>query len=88
VPGIGVWTAAEVRQRAHGDPDAVSVGDFHLPAIVGFALEGRRVDDEGMLGLLAPYAGHRYRAARLIEMSGVPVPRFGPRLPIRDHRSH
>jgi 3-methyladenine DNA glycosylase/8-oxoguanine DNA glycosylase len=88
VPGIGEWTAAEVRQRAHGDPDAVSVGDFHLPAIVGCALAGRRVDDDGMLALLQPYAGHRYRAARLIEMSGVPVPRFGPRLPVRDHRSH
>jgi len=88
VPGIGAWTAAEVRQRAHGDPDAVSVGDFHLPSIVGHALVGHRVDDEGMLALLAPYAGHRYRVARLIEMSGVRVPRFGPRLPIRDHRSH
>ena len=30
LPGIGVWTAAEVGQRALGDPDAVSVGDFHL----------------------------------------------------------
>jgi hypothetical protein len=55
---------------------------------VGYALAGDRVDDEGMLALLAPYAGHRYRAARLIEMSGVRVPRFGPRLPIRDHRAH
>jgi 3-methyladenine DNA glycosylase/8-oxoguanine DNA glycosylase len=88
VPGIGVWTAAEIRQRAHGDPDAVSVGDFHLPSIVGYALTGHRVDDDGMLALLTPYAGHRYRAARLIELSGVRVPRFGPRMPIRDHRSH
>ena len=24
LPGVGVWTAAEVRQRAHGDPDAVA----------------------------------------------------------------
>ena len=30
VPGIGVWTAAEVAQRAWGDPDAVSFGDYHL----------------------------------------------------------
>jgi len=87
VPGIGVWTAAEVRQRAHGDADAVSVGDFHLPALVGWALVGRRVDDEGMLELLAPYAGHRYRATRLLELSGVRVPRRGPRLPVRDYRA-
>ncbi|MFF2148762.1 DNA-3-methyladenine glycosylase family protein [Kitasatospora sp. NPDC058190] len=30
VPGIGIWTAAETLQRSNGDPDAVSVGDFHL----------------------------------------------------------
>lgn len=87
VPGIGPWTAAEVRQRAHGDPDAVSVGDFHLPALVGWALAGRPVDDAGMLELLAPYAGHRYRAVRLVELSGFRVPRFGPRLAPHDHRA-
>jgi len=87
VPGIGPWTAAEVRQRAHGDPDAVSVGDFHLPALVGWALAGRRVDDAGMLELLEPYAGHRYRAVRMLELSGFRVPRFGPRLAPNDHRS-
>jgi 3-methyladenine DNA glycosylase/8-oxoguanine DNA glycosylase len=88
VPGIGVWTSAETRQRSHGDPDAVSVGDYHLPALVGVALVGHRVDDDGMLELLAPYAGHRYRAVRLIEMSGVRKPRYGPRLTIQDHRGH
>lgn len=71
LPGVGVWTAAEVRQRAHGDPDAVSVGDYHLPRLVGCALAGEPVDDAGMLALLAPYAGHRYRAVRLVELSGV-----------------
>src|SRR4030095_4779993 len=25
-PGVGPWTSAEVRQRAHGDPDAWSIG--------------------------------------------------------------
>jgi 3-methyladenine DNA glycosylase/8-oxoguanine DNA glycosylase len=89
VPGIGAWTAAEVRQRAHGDADAVSVGDFHLPRLVGWALAGdRRVDDAGMLELLAPYAGHRYRATRLLELSGVHGPRRGPRMPVRDHRAY
>lgn len=86
VPGVGVWTAAEVAQRALGDADAVSVGDYHLPALVGWALAGQRVDDGGMLALLAPYRPHRYRLVRLIELSGVRVPRRGPRLPIRDYR--
>jgi 3-methyladenine DNA glycosylase/8-oxoguanine DNA glycosylase len=86
LPGVGPWTSAEVRQRACGDTDAVSVGDYNLPAVVGWALTGRVVDDAGMLRLLAPYAGHRYRAARLIELSGLQPPRRGPRLAVRDHR--
>ena len=87
LPGIGVWTSAEVRQRACGDADAVSVGDYHLPTWVGWALAGRVVDDAGMLELLAPYAGHRHRAARLVELSGLHPPRRGPRMSVRDYRS-
>lgn len=87
LPGIGPWTSAEVRQRACGDADAVSVGDYHLPAFVGWALAGRKTDDAGMLELLAPYAGHRYRATRLVELSGVRPPRRGPRMAVRDYRS-
>ena len=87
LPGVGPWTSAEVRQRACGDADAVSVGDYHLPAVVGWALAGRIVDDEGMLQLLAPYAGHRYRATRLVELSGVHPPRRGPRLAVREYRA-
>lgn len=86
VPGIGSWTAAEVAQRALGDPDAVSVGDFHLPAFVGWVLAGHRTDDEGMLELLEPMRGHRYRATRLLELSGLRHPRFGPRYAGRDFR--
>ncbi len=87
LPGIGVWTSAEVRQRACGDADAVSVGDYHLPSAVGWALAGRVVDDAGMLELLAPYAGHRHRAARLVELGGIRPPRRGPRMSVRDYRS-
>lgn len=87
VPGIGEWTAAEVAQRAWGDPDAVSVGDFHLPALVGWALAGRPVDDDGMLELLSCYPGHRHRAVRLVELSGVRIPSFGPRTPVGDIRA-
>ncbi len=53
VPGIGEWTAAETMQRAPGDADAVSVGDFHLAKVVGQVLVGRPVDDAGMLALMS-----------------------------------
>ncbi|WP_208020540.1 DNA-3-methyladenine glycosylase family protein [Labedella phragmitis] len=88
LPGIGVWTSAEVTLRAHGDPDAVSVGDYHLAATVGTALTGSAVDDDGMLELLAPWAGQRQRVLRLIERSGIRKPRRGPRITIQDHRRH
>jgi 3-methyladenine DNA glycosylase/8-oxoguanine DNA glycosylase len=84
--GIGPWTSAEIRQRAIGDPDALSVGDYHLPSIVGWALIRQKVDDAGMCELLAPYAGHRYRAAWLLELSGQGPPRHGPRNAARDYR--
>jgi 3-methyladenine DNA glycosylase/8-oxoguanine DNA glycosylase len=87
LPGVGVWTAAEVGQRALGDADAVSVGDFHLAALVGTALVGERVDDDAMLELLEPYRGHRYRAVRMIELSGVRIERHGPRVTGRDYRA-
>jgi 3-methyladenine DNA glycosylase/8-oxoguanine DNA glycosylase len=88
IPGIGVWTSAETMQRAAGDPDAVSVGDYHLPNVVGWALAGRQAtDDAAMLELLAPYAGHRHRVTRLLELSGLGPPRRGPRMPVRDYRS-
>ncbi len=87
LPGIGVWTSAEIRQRAMGDPDAVSVGDYHLPNAVGWTLARRKTDDAGMLELLAPYAGHRYRVTRLIELGGTRPERHGPRTSVRDYRS-
>ena len=73
LPGVGAWTSAETRFRL-GDPDAVSVGDYHLPTTVGYALCGPDGDgpdgtwtDAGMLELLAPYAGQRGRVIRLVE---------------------
>jgi 3-methyladenine DNA glycosylase/8-oxoguanine DNA glycosylase len=87
VPGIGVWTAAEVAQRAWGDPDAVSVGDFHIPSVVGWALVGRPLDDAGMLEVLAPYAPQRQRAVRYVEASGFRRPWFGPRFAAKDYRA-
>jgi 3-methyladenine DNA glycosylase/8-oxoguanine DNA glycosylase len=85
VPGIGVWTAAEVRQRAHGDADAVSFGDYHLAKNVGWALLGEAIDDDGLAELLEPYRPHRYRVQRLLELAGAQRPRRGPRLAPRTH---
>jgi 3-methyladenine DNA glycosylase/8-oxoguanine DNA glycosylase len=87
VLGVGVWTAAETTQRSHGDPDSPSVGDYHLPAVVGLALIGIPVDDDGMLELLAPYVGQRQRVMRLIEAAGIRKPLRGPRMTIPAHRA-
>lgn len=86
VPGIGCWTAAEVVQRSLGAADAVSVGDYHIPSLVGWALAGAPLDDGGMLALLAAYRPHRHRVVRLVELSGVRPPRHGPRATFRDYR--
>ncbi|MBI2763274.1 MAG: hypothetical protein HYX54_05925 [Chloroflexi bacterium] len=88
LPGIGAWTVAEVTFRALGDPDAVSVGDFHLKNVVAFALAGEpRGTDERMLELLEPWIGHRARIIRLLELSGLTPRRFGPRFTSVDRRS-
>jgi 3-methyladenine DNA glycosylase/8-oxoguanine DNA glycosylase len=84
VPGVGPWTAAEVGRLALGDADAVSVGDYHLPHLVTWALAAEpRGDDARMLELLEPYRGHRGRVQRLLEASGIGAPRYGPRLPLQ-----
>jgi 3-methyladenine DNA glycosylase/8-oxoguanine DNA glycosylase len=84
LPGIGPWTAAEVARVALGHADAVSVGDYHLPNQVAWALAGEpRADDTRMLELLEPWPGHRGRVIRLIEAGGVVAPRYGPRMPTR-----
>ncbi len=86
VPGLGVWSAAEIGQRAFGDADALSVGDYHLAAIVGWSLLDRPLDDAAMVEYLEPLRPHRYRAIRLLEVSGqARKPAFGPRTPLVDH---
>jgi len=96
LPGVGAWTSAETR-LALGDPDAVSVGDYHLPTVVGSVLTQRPTaraegvfDDAAMVALLAPFAGQRGRVIRLCELAAgrlVPdVPRRGPRVAPSAHR--
>jgi 3-methyladenine DNA glycosylase/8-oxoguanine DNA glycosylase len=88
LPGVGIWTAAEVAQRAWGDADALSVGDYHLSNVVGSTLLGHRIDDEEMLDLLEPLRPHRFRAVRLLAVSGLARnPRFGARMAIPNLRA-
>jgi 3-methyladenine DNA glycosylase/8-oxoguanine DNA glycosylase len=88
IAGIGPWTAAETLRPALGDPDAVSVGDFHVPSLVSWLLAGEpRADDARMLELLEPYRGQRARVVMLLERSGLRPPRFGPRVAPRSIRA-
>ncbi len=82
-PGVGPWTSAETVAVSHGDPDVVSVGDYHLKNLVAWHLTGRpRGTDEEMLAVLEPYRPHRGRVIRLLETLGH-APAFGPRRPLR-----
>jgi 3-methyladenine DNA glycosylase/8-oxoguanine DNA glycosylase len=84
LPGIGAWTAAEVVRTAYGDADAVSVGDYHIPNTVAWALAGEeRGTDDRMLELLEPFRGHRGRVCDLLAAGGIMAPRRGPRMPVR-----
>jgi 3-methyladenine DNA glycosylase/8-oxoguanine DNA glycosylase len=88
LPGVGVWTAAETAQRAFGDADALSIGDYHLAKVVGWSLLGHAIDDDAMVALLAPLRPHRHRVVRLLEVSGLARnPRFGARQAIPDLRA-
>jgi 3-methyladenine DNA glycosylase/8-oxoguanine DNA glycosylase len=85
LPGVGVWTAAEVRHRAHGDPDAFSFADFHVAKDVSWALTGEVLDDAGCAEVIECYRGHRYRVQRLLELAGHRRPRRGPRAALPRH---
>ncbi|MCW2758679.1 MAG: DNA-3-methyladenine glycosylase 2 family protein, partial [Nocardioidaceae bacterium] len=86
LPGIGVWTSAEVRFRAVGDADAVSFGDYHIGKNIFWALTGEVVDDDAALEeLLEPWRPHRHRVQRLVELAHLARPRHGPRMAPRTH---
>ncbi|HEX6231194.1 MAG TPA: DNA-3-methyladenine glycosylase 2 family protein [Actinomycetota bacterium] len=84
IRGIGPWSIAEVARTALGDADAVSVGDYHVPSIVTWALAREpRGTDERMLELLEPFRPHRGRVQRLLMVGHVRAPAFGPRMEAR-----
>lgn len=85
VPGIGEWTAAEIRQRAHGDADAVSFGDYHIATHVGWVLTGKPMTDDDMRVFLDPYRPHRYRVQHVLTTRLPGRPRRGPRMAPRTH---
>jgi 3-methyladenine DNA glycosylase/8-oxoguanine DNA glycosylase len=85
LPGVGVWTSAEVRQRAFGDPDAVSFGDYHVAKDVGWALTGTPFDDAELEAYLEPWRPQRGRVPMLVAMGGLRRPRHGPRMSLPTH---
>lgn len=85
LPGIGVWTSAEVRQRTFGDPDAVSFGDYHVAKDVGWALTGTPFDDAEMEAYLEPYRPQRGRVPMLLAIGGLRRPRHGAKMAPRTH---
>ena len=85
VSGVGAWTTGLVLASAAGDPDAVPVGDLHLPGIVCFTLTGDATGgDDRMLELLEPFRGHRGRVVRLLKSCGIAPPRHAPHARLMD----
>lgn len=75
IAGIGVWTAAIVRQAALGDPDAVPVGDHQLANLVAWVFTGKRHGNDALLlELLEPFRGQRGRVIRLLKAARLAPP--------------
>jgi 3-methyladenine DNA glycosylase/8-oxoguanine DNA glycosylase len=85
LPGVGRWTSAEARQRALCDADAVSFGDYHVAADVGWAVRGTPMDDDELEEFLEPWRPHRGRVTALLALTGLRRPRRGPRMAPRSH---
>jgi 3-methyladenine DNA glycosylase/8-oxoguanine DNA glycosylase len=87
LPGIGVWTAAQIGHRALGDPDAAPIGDYHLPGLLGHVFTGAPLPEDQVETFLEPWRPHRYRLVRLLELTpGARAPRRAPRMSRQDHR--
>lgn len=78
IPGIGAWTAAVVRQHVLGDPDAWTIGDYHVPGMISLHLGGDAAE------ALEPFRPHRFRAEIALGALGLPE-RHGPRRTLPTH---
>lgn len=86
VAGVGPWTASILMGSVYGDRDSVTVGDYHLPNTVAWALAGEpRGDDQRMLELLEPYRPYRRRVQTMLKQAGIHAPKYGPRTAVRHH---
>ncbi|MEZ4239115.1 MAG: DNA-3-methyladenine glycosylase 2 family protein [Myxococcota bacterium] len=73
--GIGPWTAGVVLAEALGDPDAVPIGDYHLPNTVAWHLAGEPRRRR------RPHAGHSPRPVRRSARPGRPAAEDGRSAP-------
>lgn len=77
IHGIGPWTTEMILGFGMGDPDAVPVGDLHLPELVCRVLaDEKNGTDARMLEVLEPYRGHRFRVVRLLWLGVFHAPRL------------
>jgi 3-methyladenine DNA glycosylase/8-oxoguanine DNA glycosylase len=87
IQGIGAWTAAEVVRDVYGDPDAVSVGDFHIPHMVSWVLAGEaRAGSRDAGPTHATFAPERGRGDRAGALSPADVRMLELLEPFRGHR--
>jgi 3-methyladenine DNA glycosylase/8-oxoguanine DNA glycosylase len=76
VRGVGPWTTDMILGFAYGDPDALPLGDLHLPHLITWALARESPgSDARMVELLEPYRGHRFRIVRLLWIGAPKNPR-------------
>lgn len=68
--GVGPWTFQSVLGYGLGNPDAVPIGDLHLPRIVALFFAEQPGGDERLLELLEPYRGVRFRVINWIMCAG------------------
>ena len=67
-----------MRQRALGDADAVSFGDYHVAKDIGWALTGRADRRRELAELLEPWRPHRGRVQALVGLAGSAGPAAAP----------